>query len=69
MKTVTMDWETYQKELGNIQEKYNEAFDDGVRVNQKRLQPFLDSFRDALNGNTKVGILELKKLLEEAGKL
>lgn len=69
MKTVTMDWETYQKELGNIQEKYNEAFDDGVRVTQKRLQPFLDSFRDALNGNTKVGILELKKLLEEAGKL
>lgn len=69
MKTITMDFDTYQKEIGDRKDHYEKGFDDGAKENQKRLDPLINILRDAVNGKENRNLLDLRKLLKDAGEL
>jgi len=69
MKTITMDWDTYQKEIGEGKENYEKGFDDGAKANKKRLQPLINFLVNAVNGAEPGDPIKLIHLLEEAGEL
>lgn len=65
-----MDWDTYQKEIGDGKDNYEKGFDDGAKANQKRLQPIIDYIIAGINGKQRISpTLDIKSLLEEAGEL
>lgn len=70
MKTITMDWDTYQKEIGDGKDNYEKGFDDGAKANQKRVNPIINVVREILEdkfeGELKTRLLYLMK---EAGEL
>lgn len=49
MKTITMDWDTYQKEIDDKKDNYQKGYADGAKANQKRLDPILDVVREIIN--------------------
>lgn len=69
MKTITMDWETYTREMDLTREQEIECFDKGVKASEKRLQPILDYLRDCVSMETPVNLDKTKDLLEKAGEL
>ena len=72
MKTVTMDWDTYKKEIGDAAKKYDQGFDDGVKAADRRLKPILDYLIEAFssgNTNKSYSMITLEDLMREAGEL
>jgi len=83
MKTITMDWDTYQKEIGSADERYQQGFEDGAKEADTRLKPILDWIREVIQEDppdydgtpeersrrVDEYANQIKKLMEEAGEL
>lgn len=69
MKTVTMDWETYQKEIGVIESKYEESFEAGAIAADKRVEPVMKYLRSVVRGQVEFKLEKLHELMFEASEL
>lgn len=70
MKQITMDWDTYQKEIGDAIDSYEKGFVDGAKANQKRLEPILDLIRELIGGKYEEDLkTQFLCLMKNAGEL
>lgn len=69
MIQITMDWETYRKEIVDSAIRYEQGFDDGAKANEKRLKPLHDFLRDAVTGKAPGDPIKLREIMEEVGWL
>ena len=68
MKTITMDFETYQKELEATEDRLSEMFEKGAIHSNKRLKPLID-YAIKIQALGVFSCNDLKDILEEAGEL
>jgi hypothetical protein len=67
LKTITMDWETYIKELSQSQDAIKESFEKGANENKKRLRPIVEWCLEFERSCHEVEFL--RQLLIDAGEL
>lgn len=72
MKQITMDWETYQKEIAESKDRYDEGFESGAQACQNRLDPILNYLREIIHSTEPMTNLikqNLKDLMKEASEI
>lgn len=68
MKTVTMDWETYQAEIQASKDAVDDAYEKGAIENNRRLHPIVEQCRVLVKSDPDA-YSSLLKLLEDAGEI
>lgn len=69
MKTITMDYETYQKEIGIAKSAKDKGFDEGSIAASKRLEPIMNYLREIVTHDRSFSQKTLEALMHEAGEL